>query len=151
MLPITDTTFDLLVLQLILHTSSLGLLLLGVLTPVCARSENDVLTANLLGSKFSIGKGDHEPNTCCIGSRSSAILGREPKLRPLFPLRNSWIHNLLMYREPDSASSLDLLAIIVPSPADYGLSTILICSGGIGGELCDSVVELFVISPVGAA
>ena len=48
MLPITDTTLDLLVLQLILHTSSFSLLLLRVLAPVCARSEDDVLTANLL-------------------------------------------------------------------------------------------------------
>jgi len=43
MLSITNTTFDLLVLQLILHASSLSLLLLRIFSPVRAGSEYDVL------------------------------------------------------------------------------------------------------------
>lgn len=43
MLAVTDTALDLLVLQLVLHASGVGLLLLGVLAPVRAGSEYDVL------------------------------------------------------------------------------------------------------------
>lgn len=44
MLSVTDTTFDLLVLQLLLHAPNFGFLLLSILSPVCARSEYDVLS-----------------------------------------------------------------------------------------------------------
>jgi len=44
MLAVTDTTLDLLILQLILHTSNIRLLLLCILAPVNARSEYDVLS-----------------------------------------------------------------------------------------------------------
>jgi hypothetical protein len=43
MLAVTDTALDLLVLQLLLQVSGLGLLLLRILAPVCAGSEYDVL------------------------------------------------------------------------------------------------------------
>ena len=44
MLAVTNTTFDLLVLQFVLHTANLGLLFLRILTPIRARSEYDVLS-----------------------------------------------------------------------------------------------------------
>lgn len=44
MLSVTDTTFDLLILQLVLHASSLSLLLLRIFSPVGAGSEYNVLT-----------------------------------------------------------------------------------------------------------
>ena len=44
MLAVTDTTLDFLVLQLVLHASGLSLLLLRILAPVAARSEDDVLS-----------------------------------------------------------------------------------------------------------
>lgn len=44
MLPVTNTTLDLLVLELVLHAACLWLLLLGILAPVGAWAENDVLT-----------------------------------------------------------------------------------------------------------
>jgi hypothetical protein len=44
MLAVTNSTFDLLVLELVFHASGLRLLLLRILTPVRARSEDDILT-----------------------------------------------------------------------------------------------------------
>lgn len=44
MLPITDTTLDLLVLKLVLHAAGLWLLLLRILAPIAAWTEDDVLT-----------------------------------------------------------------------------------------------------------
>jgi len=43
MLSVTDTTFDFLILKLVLHATGLGLLLLRIFSPVGARSEYDVL------------------------------------------------------------------------------------------------------------
>lgn len=43
MLSVTNTTLDLLVLELILHAASFSLLLLCILTPVRAWSEYDIL------------------------------------------------------------------------------------------------------------
>lgn len=42
MLSVTDTAFNFLILQLVLHTSDLSLLLFRILAPVCARSEDDI-------------------------------------------------------------------------------------------------------------
>ena len=50
MLPITNTTFDLLILQFILHASSFSLLLLRIFAPICAGSKYNVLTVNILES-----------------------------------------------------------------------------------------------------
>ena len=43
MLAVTNTTLNLLVLELVFHASSLSLFLLCILAPVRARSEYDVL------------------------------------------------------------------------------------------------------------
>ena len=58
MLAVTNTTFDFLVLELVLHASGLSLLLLRILTPVRARSKYDVLS-----------------HARCIRCRASSVFG----------------------------------------------------------------------------
>lgn len=64
----------------------------------------------------------------------------------------SWVDDLLVYGETDSACSLDLLAIIVESPGDDRLGAVFVrgCAWGrefIGG----GIIEILIVSPVGAA
>lgn len=87
-----------------------------------------------------------------LTSWSSCILRRESKLRPLFPLSNSWVDDLLVCSKSDAARRLDLLAIVVESPCDDRLGTVFVCRGRIGGEgISNGVFEFFIISPVRAA
>jgi len=117
MLPVTDTALHLLILQLVLHASSLGLLLLSIFAPVCAWSENDVLS--------------HRRSISC---RSGSVLRREAKLSPLLALCNSGVHNLADGGEPYPAGGLDLFTVIVQRIGDYCLGAILVCGGSIRWE-----------------
>ena len=112
MLSVTDTTFDFLILQLILHRASLALLLLRILLPVRAGSEYDVF-----------------PSARGIKGWPSWILLRETELRPCLALGDSGVHHFPVYGEADATRSLDLLAIIVESPADDCLGSVLVCGG----------------------
>ncbi len=56
-----------------------------------------------------------------------------------------------MCGKSDSTSSLDLLAVIVESITDDRLGAILVGSDCLGREgVARGIIELFVISPVGA-
>ena len=134
MLASTDTALDLLALQLVLHRSRLWLLFLGILAPVHAWLEDDVLAD---------GGGVH--------SWSSLILSGESELAPLLALGDSWGDNLLHDGCADAARGLDLLAIIIQAVCDNRLGSILVGSDLLWWEFEGGIVELFVIGPVLAA
>ena len=134
MLSVTDTALNLLILQLVLHASSLGLLLLSILAPVCAWTENDILS-----------------NRGSISCRAGPILRREAKFSPLLALSNSWIYDLTDSGESYPAGSLDLFAIIIQRIGNYCLGAIFVCSGSIGreaGRNSDGIIKVFIIGPV---
>ena len=56
-----------------------------------------------------------------------------------------------MCGKANPSSSLDLLAIIVESPAYDSLGTVLVCGRSLLWEFVGGIVELFIISPVLAA
>ena len=99
-------------LQLVLNTSSFGLFLLRILSPVRARSKY-----NILSNRRGVARG------------TSSVLLRETKLRPSLALCDSRVDHLLMYSESNSTGCLDLLAIIVESPTDNRLGSVFICGG----------------------
>lgn len=134
MLSSTDTALDLLALQLVLHRSSLWLLLLGILAPVDAWLEDDVLAD---------GGGVH--------SWSSLVLSGKSELAPLLALRDTRGDDLLHNGCADAARGLDLLAIIVQAICDDRLGSILVGGDLLWWEFEGGVVELFVIGPVLAA
>lgn len=134
MLSSTDTALDLLALQLVLHRSRLWLLLLGILAPVDAWLEDDVLAD---------GGGVH--------SWSSLVLSRKSELAPLLALRDTRGDNLFHNGCADAARGLDLLAIIVQAVCDDRLGSIFVGGDLLWWEFEGGVVELFVIGPVLAA
>lgn len=134
MLSSTDTALDLLALQLVLHRSSLWLLLLGILAPVDAWLEDDVLAD---------GGGVH--------SWSSLVLSGKSELAPLLALCDTRGDNLLHNGCADAACGLDLLAVIVQAVCDDRLGSILVGGDLLWWEFEGGIVELFVIGPVLAA
>ena len=56
-----------------------------------------------------------------------------------------------MYCESDASGCLDLLAIVIESPAHDRLSSVLVCGGGRGGKGVRNIIELIIVSPVWAA
>lgn len=98
MLSVTDTTLDLLVLQLVLHGLCVGVggLVLGILSPVDAWSEDDVLTD----------RGG-------IGGRAGGILDAQAELAPCFSVSDARVYSLGVGDVSDATSGLDLLVLIV--------------------------------------
>jgi hypothetical protein len=136
MLSITDTTFDLFILQLVLHAAHLWFLLLRVFTPVRARSEDDILAD---------GSG--------IGDWASFVLGRETKFGPGLTLCDAGIYNFFDDSSADSPGCFHLFALIVESPGDYCLRSILVGCDLLRREFvgCYGIIEVLVIGPVRAA
>lgn len=134
MLSGTDTALDLLSLQLVLHRSWLWLLLLGILAPVDAWLEDDVLADS--GS---------------IQSWASLVLSGESELAPLLPLRNARGDNLLDNGCANAAGGLDLLSVLVQAVCDDSLGSILVGGDLLRWEFLGVVVELLIIGPVLAA
>lgn len=134
MLSVTDTTLDLLVLQLVLHGLGIriGSFVLGVLAPVDAGAEDDVLTD----------RGG-------IGGRAAGVLGALAKLGPCFPVGDTRVDGLLVCDVANATGGLDFLAVVVVAECDDGLGAILVGDGlgrgQIGGRLLDTVV---VVGPV---
>lgn len=111
MFAVANTTLDLLVLELVLHRLSVGVLalVLGVLAPVDAGSEDDVLT-----------------NGGGIGGRSGAVLCAEAKLGPGFSVSNSGVDRLLVCDISDTSSSLYFLSLVVVSKCNDCFGSILV-------------------------
>lgn len=100
MFAVADTTLDFLVLELVLHRLGVGVLalVLGILAPVDAGSEDDVLA-----------------DRCSIRGRAGAVLCAEAKLGPRFPVSNSRIDRLLVCDISDATSRFDFLSLVVVS------------------------------------
>jgi hypothetical protein len=111
MLSVTDTTFDLLVLQLVLHGLGVGIvgLILGVLAPVHAGAENNVLAD---------GGG--------IGCRTLAILGAGAELGPVLAFSHERADCLSVGDEANPSGSLDLLAILVVAVLNHRRAAVLV-------------------------
>jgi hypothetical protein len=134
MFSVTDTTFDLLILQLIFHTSHFRLLLFRILPPIHAGFENDVL-AN--------GRG--------VYRRTSFIFCREAEFRPRLALSNARVHNFFDDGGTDAAGCFNFLAILIETVSDYRLCTILVGCNLLRRKLGGGIVELFIVGPVWAA
>lgn len=90
-------------------------------------------------------------STDVLTSWSSGILCRQPKLRPLFPLGDSWVDNLLVCGKSNAACGLHFLAIVVKSPGDNRLGTILVrCSCVLGKRINGGggILKILVVRPV---
>lgn len=111
MLSIANTALDLLVLELVLHLLSVGVLalVLGVLAPVDAGSEDDILADRRR-----------------IRGRACAILCALAKLGPRLSVGDARIHGLGVSYVSDAARRLDLLPLVVISKCDDGLCAILV-------------------------
>jgi hypothetical protein len=133
MLAITDTAFDLLVLELVLHGLGVlvGALILGILAPGDAWSEDDV---------FTDGGG--------IGGRSRGIFGAQAELGPRFPVCDAGVHCLGLGDVADPTSRLYFLALIVVSIGDDSLSTIFVRDSLRRGEFGGDLLVVVVVGPV---
>jgi hypothetical protein len=96
MLSRTDTTLDLLVLELVLELVRLADLLLGILAPVDAGPEDDVLS-----------------NRSRVRDRALAILGRVSELGPCLAIRDAGVYGLLVGDVANATGRLDLVAVFV--------------------------------------
>lgn len=111
MFAVTNTTLDLLVLELVLHSLGVGILalVLGILAPVHAGSENDVLS-----------------DGCRISGRAIAILGAGTELCPLLSFSDAGVHGLLVCDVSDSTGSLDFLVVLIVTEGNDSLCSILV-------------------------
>lgn len=134
MLSSTDTALDLLSLQLVFHGSWLWLLLLGILAPVDAWPEDDVLA-----------------DSGGIQSWASLVLSGESELAPLLALRDARGDDLLDDGCANAAGGLDLLSVLVQAVCDDSLGSILVGGDLLWWEFLGVVVQLLIIGPVLAA
>lgn len=130
---IADTALDLLVLELGLHGlgALVGALLLGILAPGDAGSEDDVLAD----------RGG-------IGGRARGIFGAQAELGPHFPVCDTGADCLGLGDVADAASRLDFLALVIVSVGDGGLSTVLVRDGLRRGEFGGGLLDVVVVGPV---
>lgn len=133
MLAVADTALDLLVLELVLHRLGVGVvaLVLGVLAPVDAGAEDDVLTD----------RGG-------VVGRARAVLRALAELAPCFPIRDARVHRLLMGDVAHTAGRLDFVALVVVAECDDGLRAVLVGDGLGGWEVGGRLLGIVVVGPV---
>ena len=133
MLAVTDTALDLLVAQLVLHRLGVGvrLLVLGVLAPVGAGAEDDVLA--------------HRGG---VGDGALRVLGAVAELGPRLAVRHAGVHALRVRRVAHAAGRLDLLAVLVDVVGDDGLRAVLVAERLGGRELGRELVHVLIVGPV---
>lgn len=133
MFAVADTALDGLVLELLLHGVGVGVLglVLGILTPVGAETEDDVL-ADRRG----------------IGLGTGAILLRQTKLGPGLAFRYAGVDDLTVCNHTNTAGCLDLLAILVESICDCGFRTVLVLDGLRGRKFEGDLVGLIIVGPI---
>lgn len=133
MFAIANTALDLLVLELVLHGLGVGIvaLVLGILAPVDAGAEDDVLT-----------------NRRRVRSRAVAILCAGAKLRPRLSVSDAGIDLFGVCRVADSAGRLHFLTAVVVAVCDDGLGSILVRDGLRGRELGVGLLDIVVVGPV---
>lgn len=133
MLSGTNTTLDLLVLQLVLHAALLASILLGLLglcLPVGARTENDVLA---------------DGGSVERGTSSVALLKAEFGPRPA--LSNLRVHIFADDGGLDAAGDLNLLVVVIETVGDHSLGSIFVGNHLLRGE-SGGVVKFLVVGPV---
>lgn len=133
MFAVADTTFDLFVLELVLHRLGVGVgaFVLGVLAPADARSEDDVL-ADRRG----------------IGSRAGTVFGAEAELAPGFAVGHSRVHRLLVGDISNASGRLYFLPLVVVAEGDDGLGPILVGNGLGRGEIAALLLDVIIVGPV---
>lgn len=133
MLAVTDTALDLLVAKLVLHglRVGVGLLVLGVLAPVGAGPEDDVLAH---GGR--------------VGDGPLRVLGAVAELGPGLAVRHPRVHALRMRRVSHTAGRLDLLAVLVDVVGDDGLGAILVAERLRRRELHGGLIHVLIVGPV---
>lgn len=114
MLAVTDATLDGLVLELLLHGVGVDVLglVLGVLAPVGAQAEDDVLADRRR-----------------VHLRADAVLLGEAELAPCLALGDAGVHDLAVRHQADASGRLDLLAVLVVSVGDGRLRSVLVLEG----------------------
>lgn len=136
MLSGTNTTLNLLVLELILHAALLTAIFLGLLglsLPVDAGAEDNVLADG--GS---------------IECRTGRVALLETELGPRAALGDLRVDVFADHRGLDAAGNLHFLVVIVEAVGDDGLGAIFVGDHLLRGER-GGVVEFLVIGPVGTA
>lgn len=136
MLSGTNTTLDLLVLELVLHAALLAAILLSLLSlclPVDAGTENHVLADG--GS---------------IESRARGVSLLETELGPRPALGDLGVDVFANGGGLDPAGDLHFLVVIVEAVGDNGLGAIFVGDHFLRGER-GGVVKLLVVGPVGTA
>lgn len=133
MLSAANTALDLLVLELVLHGLCVGVvaLVLGILAPVDAGSEDDVLA-----------------NRRRVGSRAVAILTTGAKLGPGLAVGNARVDGLGVRDVADAARRLHLLPLVVEAECDDCLGSIFIGNSLRGRQLGAGLLDIVVVGPI---
>lgn len=135
MLAVANTALDLLVLELVLHGLSVGVLalLLLVLAPVHARAEDDVLAD----------RGG-------VGCGTDRVARAVAKLAPGLALGDAGVDLFRVRGVADAAGRLDLLVLLVEAVRDDGLGAIPVADGLRRGKVGGGdVIDVFVVGPAG--
>lgn len=132
-LAVADTALDLLVLELVLHRLRVGVLalVLGVLAPVDAGAEDDVLA--------------HRRR---VGRRADRVLCTLAKLAPRLAVGHAGVDRLRVRDIADPARRLHLLALVIVAECDDGLGAVLVGDGLGGREVGRCLLDIIVVGPV---
>lgn len=135
MLSLTDTTFDLLILELLLNATLLTFLLglLGVRFPVDAGTENDVFA-----------------DRGCVERWTGRVALFQTEFAPSSSLGDLRVYVLLDNGCADTSGDFDFFAVVVEVIRYDRLGAILVGCDLLRGQ-SRGVVKLLVVSPVGAA
>lgn len=133
MLTAADTALHRLILELLLHRVRVRVLrlVLGILLPVRAQPEDDILA---YGGRVHL--------------RARAVLLAEPELGPRLALRDPRVDDLAVCHEPDAPGRLDFLPVLVVPVGDGGLCAVFVLDGLGRGKFDGDLVAFVVVGPV---
>lgn len=133
MLAVTDTALDLLVLQLVLHLLRVRVLglVLGILAPVDAGPEDDVLAD---GRR--------------VMGRAGAVLCALAELAPGLAVGDARVDGLGVRDVADAARRLHSLALVIVAIGDGGLGAVLVGDGLGRREVGGCLLDVVVVGPV---
>lgn len=133
MLAVADTALDLLVLELVLHRLGVGVLalVLGVLAPVDAGAEDDVLADRRR-----------------VGGRAHGVLLALTKLAPRLAVGNAGVDGLGVRDIADAARRLHFLALVIVAECDDGLGAVLVGDGLGGRQVGRCLLDIIIVGPV---
>lgn len=133
MLSAANPALDLLILELVLHSKSVGILglVLRILPPGRRGLEDDVLAH---------GGG--------VARWSGSVLGRLPELGPCLALGDPRVDHLAVLDQPDAPRRLDFLAVVVDVVLDHGGAAVLVLDLLWRREVRGDLVDVLVVSPI---